>query len=120
MFFSGGILGAAFVAINHKITVYRNKYMKKKIPKVLEALIVAAISATIAFMMMYLVNDCKPLGEDPHVHLQVRPVTQVCAVRMQCCAVIGLGKHPWSRLAARWSFVLSVMRVFFLIGRHFS
>lgn len=33
--------------------------------KVVEACIVAAMSATVGFLMMYLVNDCKPLGQDP-------------------------------------------------------
>jgi chloride channel 7 len=33
--------------------------------KVMEAVIVAAFSATLGFMMMYFLNDCKPLGQDP-------------------------------------------------------
>ena len=33
--------------------------------KVIEALIVAALSATIGFIMIYCLKDCKPLGQDP-------------------------------------------------------
>jgi chloride channel 7 len=33
--------------------------------RVMEAVIVAAFSATLGFMMMYFLNDCKPLGDDP-------------------------------------------------------
>jgi chloride channel 7 len=33
--------------------------------KVTEALIVAAVSATLGFLMIYFLNDCKPLGQDP-------------------------------------------------------
>jgi len=33
--------------------------------KVTEAVMVAAVSATLGFMMIYFLNDCKPLGQDP-------------------------------------------------------
>lgn len=33
--------------------------------KVVEAVSVAAVSATIALVTMYSINDCKPLGTDP-------------------------------------------------------
>jgi chloride channel 7 len=46
--------------------------------KMMEALIVAAFSATLAFMMMYFLNDCKPLGEDPTSNpIQVRKMLVV-------------------------------------------
>lgn len=31
----------------------------------MEACLVAVISATVGFLMMYTINDCKPLGQDP-------------------------------------------------------
>jgi chloride channel 7 len=41
--------------------------------KVMEAVIVAAVSATLGFVMMYFLNDCKPLGQDPTSNpIQVR------------------------------------------------
>lgn len=39
--------------------------MKAKYSKVLEVIVVAAVSAAIALFLIYLSNDCKPLGDDP-------------------------------------------------------
>lgn len=61
----GGVLGAIWNHLNYKISCFRLKYMKKKWLKVIEALVVAALSATIGFTMIYFINDCKPLGKDP-------------------------------------------------------
>ncbi|XP_078488881.1 H(+)/Cl(-) exchange transporter 7-like isoform X2 [Ciona intestinalis] len=66
----GGLSGAAFNAINHKITVFRLKYLKAKYFKVLEVVFVSAVSATIAFVLIYWNSECKPLGQDPYVRLQ--------------------------------------------------
>lgn len=41
------------------------RYIKSKWGKVVEALIVAALSATVACLMMFTINDCRPLGNDP-------------------------------------------------------
>lgn len=30
-----------------------------------EACLIAALTATIGFLMMFMINDCKPLGQDP-------------------------------------------------------
>ncbi|XP_034191535.1 chloride channel protein 7 [Osmia lignaria lignaria] len=61
----GGVLGSAWNHLNYKISCFRLKYMKKKWLKVVEALSVAALSATMGFIMIYFINDCKPLGKDP-------------------------------------------------------
>ncbi|XP_067006232.2 H(+)/Cl(-) exchange transporter 7 [Anabrus simplex] len=61
----GGLLGALFNHINYKLTVFRMRYIRHRWAKVLEAVIVAAISATLGFVMIYLLNDCRPLGQDP-------------------------------------------------------
>jgi len=72
LLFAGGFLGAAFVAVNHVITKFRIKYLKRlKVAQVLEAIIVAMFSAAIAFAIMYLSGVCKPLGQDKNVRLQV-------------------------------------------------
>jgi chloride channel 7 len=43
--------------------------------KVAEAVIVAALTATLGFMMIYFLNDCRPLGQDPTSNpLQVRRI----------------------------------------------
>jgi len=43
--------------------------------RVIEAVIVAAVSATLGFLMIYFLNDCKPLGQDPTSNpIQVRRI----------------------------------------------
>ncbi|KAJ8979965.1 hypothetical protein NQ317_013713 [Molorchus minor] len=61
----GGLFGALWNHINYKITVFRMRYVQRKWLKVVEACIVAAVSATVGFLMMFTINDCKPLGLDP-------------------------------------------------------
>lgn len=61
----GGILGALWNHINYKITCFRLKHIKQKWLKVVEALLVATMSATMAFLMIYFLDDCKPIGQDP-------------------------------------------------------
>lgn len=41
--------------------------------RVVEACLVAAVTATVGFLMMFTINDCKPLGQDP-----TKYPTQVC------------------------------------------
>lgn len=40
-------------------------FVKQKINRVIEAVLVAVLSATFACVMMYTINDCRPLGNDP-------------------------------------------------------
>ncbi|CAK1547079.1 unnamed protein product [Leptosia nina] len=61
----GGILGALWNHINYKLAVFRNRYVGEPWLRVVEACLVAAVSATCGFLMMFLLNDCRPLGEDP-------------------------------------------------------
>ncbi|XP_045476555.1 H(+)/Cl(-) exchange transporter 7 [Harmonia axyridis] len=61
----GGFLGACWNHINFKLAVFRMRYIKKRYAKVIEACLVAAVSAAIGFLMMFFINDCKPLGQDP-------------------------------------------------------
>ncbi|KAI5651754.1 voltage gated chloride channel domain-containing protein [Phthorimaea operculella] len=67
MFFGavGGLLGALWNHINYKLTVFRIRYIRSPWLRVVEACLVAAASATTGFLMMFLLNDCRPLGEDP-------------------------------------------------------
>ncbi|XP_034936112.1 H(+)/Cl(-) exchange transporter 7 [Chelonus insularis] len=70
----GGILGALWNHINYKISVFRLNYVRKKWLKVVEAVTVAAMTATIGSLMIYFINDCKPLGKDPTKY----PVQMFC------------------------------------------
>ncbi|XP_018570923.1 H(+)/Cl(-) exchange transporter 7 [Anoplophora glabripennis] len=62
---AGGLFGALWNHINYKITVFRMRYIRPRWMKVLEACIVAAVTATVGFLMMFTINDCKPLGANP-------------------------------------------------------
>lgn len=61
----GGLLGALWNHLNYKLSVWRIKYIRNRWLKVAEACLIAALTATIGFLMMFMINDCKPLGQDP-------------------------------------------------------
>ena len=69
----GGLLGSLWNYINYKLTYFRLNYIKKKWLRVVEALCVAILSATMGFSMMYFIDDCKPLDEHHKVenHIQM-------------------------------------------------
>ncbi|XP_070162948.1 H(+)/Cl(-) exchange transporter 7 [Polyergus mexicanus] len=71
----GGLLGALWNHVNYKITCFRLRFVTQKWLKVIEALLVAILSATMGFLMIYFINDCKPLGNDPTKF----PVQMYCA-----------------------------------------
>ncbi|XP_024216025.1 H(+)/Cl(-) exchange transporter 7 [Halyomorpha halys] len=70
----GGLLGSLYTYVNYKLTVFRMRYIKARMLKVMEACLVAAVSATVALLMIYTLNDCKPLGQDPTEY----PVQMYC------------------------------------------
>ncbi|XP_049624305.1 H(+)/Cl(-) exchange transporter 7 isoform X2 [Suncus etruscus] len=57
----GGILGAVFNALNYWLTMFRIRYIHRPCLQVLEAMLVAAVTATVAFVLIYSSLDCKPL-----------------------------------------------------------
>lgn len=71
----GGLMGSIFNHANYKLTVFRMRYVSAKWMKVMEAMIVAALSATFGMLMIYGLNDCKPLGTDPTEY----PIQMYCA-----------------------------------------
>ncbi|EDO35008.1 predicted protein [Nematostella vectensis] len=58
----GGLLGALFNAINHHLTIFRMRFVKRKWLRVVEACIVAALTASSSFVLIYFNKDCNPLG----------------------------------------------------------
>ncbi|XP_039315677.1 H(+)/Cl(-) exchange transporter 7 [Solenopsis invicta] len=71
----GGLFGALWNHVNYKITCFRLRFVTQKWRKVIEAVLVAILSATVGSLMIYFVNDCKPLGNDPTKF----PVQMYCA-----------------------------------------
>ncbi|XP_076293210.1 chloride channel protein 7 [Lasioglossum baleicum] len=61
----GGLLGSFWNHINYKISCFRLRFIKRRSLKVVEALSIGVMSATMGFIMIYFLNDCKPLGQDP-------------------------------------------------------
>ncbi|KAM5152398.1 H(+)/Cl(-) exchange transporter 7 isoform 2-T4 [Mantella aurantiaca] len=59
----GGMLGALFNALNNWLTVFRIRYLHRRCLQVIEATLVAAVTATIAFVLIYSSSDCQPLRE---------------------------------------------------------
>ncbi|MBN3313613.1 CLCN7 protein, partial [Atractosteus spatula] len=78
----GGILGALFNSCNYWLTIFRIRktpaveavsviskerstwYVHRPCLQVMEAMLVAAVTAAVSFAMIYFSNDCQPLGED--------------------------------------------------------
>ncbi|XP_034782978.1 H(+)/Cl(-) exchange transporter 7-like [Acipenser ruthenus] len=60
----GGVLGAIFNTLNYWLTIFRIRYIHRPCLQVMEAVLVAAVTATVSFAMIYFSNDCQPLGED--------------------------------------------------------
>uniref|UniRef100_A0A8C9UFK9 Chloride channel protein n=1 Tax=Serinus canaria TaxID=9135 RepID=A0A8C9UFK9_SERCA len=59
--FAGGILGALFNALNYWLTMFRIRYIHRPCLQVVEAMLVAAVTATVGFVMIYCSRDCQPL-----------------------------------------------------------
>lgn len=59
----GGLSGALWIKFNVTLNIFRDRFIKQKWVRVLEAMLVAGISASFACLMMYLINDCRPLGK---------------------------------------------------------
>ncbi|DAA15577.1 H(+)/Cl(-) exchange transporter 7 [Bos indicus] len=57
----GGILGAVFNALNYWLTMFRIRYVHRPCLQVVEATLVAAVTATAAFVLIYSSRDCQPL-----------------------------------------------------------
>ncbi|XP_069726213.1 H(+)/Cl(-) exchange transporter 7 [Phaenicophaeus curvirostris] len=57
----GGILGALFNALNYWLTMFRIRYIHRPCLQVVEAMLVAAVTATVGFVMIYCSRDCQPI-----------------------------------------------------------
>uniref|UniRef100_A0A3B3THH3 Chloride channel protein n=1 Tax=Paramormyrops kingsleyae TaxID=1676925 RepID=A0A3B3THH3_9TELE len=72
----GGLLGALFNVLNYWLTILRIRYIHRPCLQVMEAVLVAAVTATVSFTMIYFSDDCQPLGED---QLEEYPLQLFCA-----------------------------------------
>ncbi|XP_045599780.1 H(+)/Cl(-) exchange transporter 7 isoform X2 [Procambarus clarkii] len=72
----GGLLGALFNHINLKLTAFRMRYINKPWQKILEAAVVAFVTAGVAFLMIYLIHDCRLIDPDTATY----PIQMSCGV----------------------------------------
>ncbi|XP_029914227.1 H(+)/Cl(-) exchange transporter 7 isoform X1 [Myripristis murdjan] len=72
----GGLLGALFNVLNYWLTIFRIRYVHRPCLQVMEAMLVAAVTATVSFAMIYFSNDCQPLGPE---HAEEYPLQLFCA-----------------------------------------
>lgn len=68
----GGMTGSLYNYMNYKITCFRMKYMRLKWMKVVEAVTVALLGCTMGFLMMFFIDDCKPLVDKNRTESHVR------------------------------------------------
>ncbi|KAK7069323.1 H(+)/Cl(-) exchange transporter 7 [Halocaridina rubra] len=67
----GGLLGALYNHINFKLTAMRMKYITQPWQKILEAMFVAFVTAVVAFLMIYLINDCRLTSDTSEYPIQM-------------------------------------------------
>ncbi|XP_036445690.1 H(+)/Cl(-) exchange transporter 7 [Colossoma macropomum] len=73
----GGLLGALFNVLNYWLTIFRIRYVHRPCLQVMEAMLVAAVTATVSFAMIYFSNDCQPL--DTQKSSEEYPLQGFCA-----------------------------------------
>jgi chloride channel 7 len=62
----GGLLGALFIHMNIILSRFRSQYIgRNKIMRILESMIVAAITTSVGFALLILFDDCLPLEDEP-------------------------------------------------------
>ncbi|GMS93178.1 hypothetical protein PENTCL1PPCAC_15353, partial [Pristionchus entomophagus] len=58
----GGCTGALFNALSYRISEFRKKFLSSKWQRLTEAFLVAAVSAFVGFLTLFVLDDCVPLG----------------------------------------------------------
>jgi len=59
----GGLIGASFNEINHKITIFRMKYLTSRPIKVFEAVFIALLTAFVGFILIIASSECKSFDD---------------------------------------------------------
>lgn len=68
----GGLIGALFNQMNYHISVFRRRFILSRWAKVLEVIVVCSVTVTTGFVMIYCVNDCKPLGAKDDIDFPIQ------------------------------------------------
>jgi len=70
----GGLTGALFNQLNYYLSVFRRRHIRSRWVRVLEVLLVCNITVTAGFVMIYCVNDCKPIGPKDNVEYPIQVI----------------------------------------------
>ena len=68
----GGLTGALFNQLNYYLSLFRRRFIYNKWAKVLEVVVVCNITVTTGFVMIYCLNDCKPIGSKENVEYPIQ------------------------------------------------
>eukprot|EP00912_Choanoflagellata_sp_UC4_P001336 UC4_evm1s823 len=60
----GGLFGALFNFLNLQLTKFRMKYITTPFSRIIEVIVVTAVSTTVAFALIFYSDDCLPVGVD--------------------------------------------------------
>ncbi|XP_062507663.1 H(+)/Cl(-) exchange transporter 7-like isoform X1 [Corticium candelabrum] len=70
----GGVMGALFNEINFRVTLFRKRYIKYRILKVLEPILLVSILVTVGMLLSVITSECHPNG----FVSEIRPVQLQC------------------------------------------
>lgn len=62
----GGCTGAFFNYLNAKMAEFRKKYVATPKQRLFECILIAACSAFVGFVTIFMVDDCQPVGVNPN------------------------------------------------------
>lgn len=70
----GGVCGAILPLVNKRITLFRYSKVTKPVPRILEALLIAFLTAVVRIIVPYLANDCQPVDAGMQAVLESAPL----------------------------------------------
>lgn len=70
----GGVCGAVLPFVNKRITLFRYSNVTKPVPRILETLLIALLTAVVRIIVPYLANDCQPVDTGMQAVLASAPL----------------------------------------------
>ncbi|XP_074644384.1 H(+)/Cl(-) exchange transporter 7-like [Tubulanus polymorphus] len=74
----GGLSGAFFVFLNYKLTLFRKRYVKKKLFRFMETLLIAGTIGISFFILIYAIDDCKVPANNKEHHYEGHETQMFC------------------------------------------
>lgn len=70
----GGIVGAIHPFVSKRITLFRYKRITNRVPRILEALLVAGLTSIFRLLIPYFADDCRPIDSELQAALSAAPL----------------------------------------------